>query len=421
MNGEPSSLAEPAAHVPLRFPCYRTVIDAWPNCTGHRQSAGARDDAAEAEGRDARPDRVEHDRGQHAVARRRPVVSPVRVSVMSTRPAAASTCCANVTAPPPDARNVPSCTSRTRRTFGSKRSDSVTVLTRDAPNTEIGHRGGLARPPSSGAAGGVRMMRSVVRRRLPAAASRRGAAACRRLRPAAPAARPDAPAAACGGRGGCRRRRPAALRRRGRPAARAAPRSRPGRRRASAAGAPSERRRAGGAPAGARRGLARRLDERRRAGEPEVLLRADEDRREVLLRQLVRAHDVRREQHHDVGLDDLLVVRREELLQDRDARRCPGTPLSDLRSFSRSRPASRFDSPSRSRSRVSTLRVKNDGRFCPATFWSGPLALISSVELQDDVAVVGDARLDVEVHADVLVRERRHRVVATPLPPPYGL
>ena len=51
-------------------------------------------------------------------------------------------------------------------------------------------------------------------------------------------------------------------------------------------------------------------------------------------------------------------------------RRSPGMPRSERRSSSRSRPASRFDSPSRSRSRVFTFRDPNDGRFCPAMLMS---------------------------------------------------
>ena len=57
----------------------------------------------------------------------------------------------------------------------------------------------------------------------------------------------------------------------------------------------------------------------------------------------------------------------------------PGNPVSDRRSSSRSSPASRFDSPSRSRSFVCTLREKNDGRFCPAMLVSCPRALFSIV------------------------------------------
>ena len=45
----------------------------------------------------------------------------------------------------------------------------------------------------------------------------------------------------------------------------------------------------------------------------------------------------------------------------------PGNPVSERRSSSRSRPASRFDSPSRRRMRVFTLRLPKLGSDCPAT------------------------------------------------------
>ena len=57
----------------------------------------------------------------------------------------------------------------------------------------------------------------------------------------------------------------------------------------------------------------------------------------------------------------------------------PMTPLMARRSSSRSRPASNVDSPSRSRIFVSTLRVPNDGRFCPAMFTSAPSVLLSTL------------------------------------------
>ena len=65
-------------------------------------------------------------------------------------------------------------------------------------------------------------------------------------------------------------------------------------------------------------GCAARLDQRRRpAAEARVLARADVDRRHVVGRQPVRPDDPRRQQHDDVGLRDLVVVGREELLEDR--------------------------------------------------------------------------------------------------------
>ena len=68
-------------------------------------------------------------------------------------------------------------------------------------------------------------------------------------------------------------------------------------------------------------------------------------------------------QHHDVGLIDLLIVAREQLAEDRHVDRRPGTRATPCVRLLRSRPASRFDSPSRSRSRVVTSRLPNDGMF----------------------------------------------------------
>ncbi len=67
-----------------------------------------------------------------------PVGSFIRVAVKSTRPAAVSTCWVNVTCTPPCRRKLPSCTVRTRRTFGSKNSVSEMVDSWDTPVIEIG-------------------------------------------------------------------------------------------------------------------------------------------------------------------------------------------------------------------------------------------------------------------------------------------
>ena len=56
----------------------------------------------------------------------------------------------------------------------------------------------------------------------------------------------------------------------------------------------------------------------------------------------------------------------------------PGRPRSVRRSSRRINPASRFDSPSRSRSRVVTRRVPNVGSDCPATRIGGPKVLFST-------------------------------------------
>ena len=118
--------------------------------------------------------------------------------------------------------------------------------------------------------------------------------------------------------------------------------------------------------------LGRRSNQRRRTREAEILIGADINRAEVLHRVLVRADDARRNQHHDVGLADLLIV------FENNCRRTgtditPGNPLNERRSWSCSSPASRCDSPSRSRSLVVTERVGNDGaRRCRRTIRDGP-------------------------------------------------
>ena len=60
----------------------------------------------------------------------------------------------------------------------------------------------------------------------------------------------------------------------------------------------------------------------------------------------------------------------------------PGNPVNVRRSSSRSNPASSVDSPSRSRSVVSTLREPNDGRFWPAMLTSCPSVLLSTVSFR---------------------------------------
>ncbi len=53
-------------------------------------------------------------------------------------------------------------------------------------------------------------------------------------------------------------------------------------------------------------------------------------------------------------------------------------PRIDRRSSSSSSPASRFDSPSRSRSRVFTRRARNDGSAWSPIVESGPSELLST-------------------------------------------
>jgi hypothetical protein len=65
-----------------------------------------------------------------------PVASAERVIVMSTRPEL--TCCVKTAATPPDRKNSPSCTVRTRRTAGSKVTVTVIVDSRDTFEIDTG-------------------------------------------------------------------------------------------------------------------------------------------------------------------------------------------------------------------------------------------------------------------------------------------
>ena len=60
-------------------------------------------------------------------------------------------------------------------------------------------------------------------------------------------------------------------------------------------------------------------DQRRRPGETNVPLRADMNRAQIRLCQLVGANDVRREEHDDVRLDDGVVRASEQVPQDRQS------------------------------------------------------------------------------------------------------
>ena len=57
----------------------------------------------------------------------------------------------------------------------------------------------------------------------------------------------------------------------------------------------------------------------------------------------------------------------------------PGNPLTPFCSVSGNSPASRFDSPSRSRRRVVTVRWPNDGMLIPAITTSAPRDRLSTV------------------------------------------
>ena len=94
------------------------------------------------------------------------------------------------------------------------------------------------------------------------------------------------------------------------------------------------RRRAAPGAGGVRRrrpGSRLRRDQLRRPGQADVGLRADVDDADVLLRELVIAHDVRRDQHHDVGVGVVDVVAREELPEPGNAGDSPVTPLPVVR------------------------------------------------------------------------------------------
>ena len=141
--------------------------------------------------------------------------------------------------------------------------------------------------------------------------------------------------------------------------------------------------------------------QRRRTAEAERLLRADVDRLQVGFRDVRAAHDVRRQQHDDVGLRDLFVVAREQLLQHRHVNGA-GESLQRSRSSSRSRPASRFDSPSRSRSRVLTLRDAERRDVHAADVDVRAARAVLDVQVEQDVVLERHARRHLDVDADVL-------------------
>ena len=66
------------------------------------------------------------------------MASFIRVAVMSTRPAAVSTCCLNVTCTPPCCMKLPSSTLSTRTTLGSKNSVNEMVDSWVAPEIDTG-------------------------------------------------------------------------------------------------------------------------------------------------------------------------------------------------------------------------------------------------------------------------------------------
>ena len=119
------------------------------------------------------------------------------------------------------------------------------------------------------------------------------------------------------------------------------------------------------------------------------------------------AHDSRRQRQDDVRFLRLAAVVREQPADERHVAQ-PGTPSSTRRSLSRIRPASRFVSPSCRRITVLISRLPNVGQ--PAEAGPGNAA-DQDPQRQRHLAVVMRARRDVDVHADVLVVERRDRLL----------
>ncbi len=156
-------------------------------------------------------------------------------------------------------------------------------------------------------------------------------------------------------------------------------------------------------------GLRRLSDQRRRAAEHRVLRGADVDLLQVPLGQRLRANDVRREQHHDVGLRDLLVVGREELLDHRhvDAAGEPGQRLALVVAQQAGQQVRLAVAQAHARR---DLARSERGEVLPPDVDVAPLRAAFDLEVQDDVAVVGHARRHGHVDADLFVGERRHRV-----------
>ena len=181
-----------------------------------------------------------------------------------------------------------------------------------------------------------------------------------------------------------------------------------------AAAALAVRRRDGGL-----RSAAGRIDQRRRtAAERQVALRADVDRREIgrpSARATARSAASAASRCRSGG---------------RWCRCCRTTAASpacaegreslcsDRRSSSRSSPASRFDSPSRSRSLVVTLRELNAGSAWPAMIDVAAARAVLQREVEHDVAFVGHARRHLDDDADRAVAERRQRVGGARRPSP---
>ena len=165
-----------------------------------------------------------------------------------------------------------------------------------------------------------------------------------------------------------------------------------------------------------RRGCGCRLrgrlsDERRRPAEAEVLLRPDVNRPEICLRNIRRADDTRRHQHDDVGLGNLLVVIREQLLQHRyvDRAREPVQRASLV-----------LAQQTGQQIRFTIVQAKPRRHFPVAEGRDVDAAdvdvaaprVVDDGDVEQDVALERDPRRHVDVDADVLVPVRAQRVDA---------
>ncbi len=158
-----------------------------------------------------------------------------------------------------------------------------------------------------------------------------------------------------------------------------------------------------------RHGRLRRLEPDVETREADVVLGTDPDRDEVLLVDLRRTRDVRRERQEDVGAVVLRVRRREERSEERE--------VGEERHARLRSQLHRLDEAGEE-ARLAVLQpdVRRDGARRDDRLVLAVRPRDRSVEVRDldgqlerDLLVVVDARLDVELDADVLVLERRHR------------
>ena len=338
---------------------------------------------------------------------------------MSTRPAAASTCWVNVAWMPPWFITAPGFTLRTRSTAGLKVTENDSVDSRVAPEIDSGTMYGP--PPtrnsvpgglSSTCAGGG------VAGDAGAAGAGVGAGGCggggwtgeAAAAPVRPAAHGSAAAGGrgaggrqaerCGGRAGNRRAADRRLRRGGGCA--------------GGTGAPGGPLPGTGAAAAARRRRRRRFgrpaaEDRRRSAHRHVALRADVDRAQVRRRELVRADDARRQQHHDVGLPDVGVVVGEQLLQERHAQDA-GEPAQRSALVLAQQPGQQV--------RLAVAQPQPGGDLARGEGRQGlagnhrvlAAGAVLQHQVHHDVALVGDPRGHLDDHADRPVGERGQRI-----------